>query len=49
MLLFAGQPMIVKMMTPASARIKEVPQKLPASMKPIEAEPLKYDFEYLLF
>ena len=41
--------MVVKMLTPASARIKEVPQKLPPSVKPVEAEPLKYETTCVLF
>ena len=48
-IIYSGQPMVVKMLTPASARIKEVPQKLPPSVKPVEAEPLKYETTCVLF
>lgn len=36
-----GLPMIVKMVTPISARIKEVPEKFPSSVKPLDSAPLK--------
>ena len=35
-----GQPMTVKMITPISARIKEVPEKIPASAKVSDGQPL---------
>lgn len=38
-----GQAMSVKVMTPASARIKAVPDKLPASEKPVVGSPLKFN------
>ncbi|KAL4239811.1 polymerase delta-interacting protein 3 [Mactra antiquata] len=36
-----GLPMIVKMVTPISARIKEAPEKLPPTMKPAATGPLE--------
>ncbi|XP_053392807.1 uncharacterized protein LOC123564184 [Mercenaria mercenaria] len=36
-----GLPMVVKLMTPVSARVKEAPEKLPPSVKPVASAPLK--------
>ncbi|XP_060583660.1 mitogen-activated protein kinase kinase kinase 7-interacting protein 3 homolog [Ruditapes philippinarum] len=37
-----GLPMVVKLVTPVSARIKEAPEKLPASVKPAASSPLRF-------
>ena len=37
----AGQPMIVKLLTSTTARIKEVSEKVPPSVKPVATGPLK--------
>ena len=38
---YPGLPMIVKMVTPASAKVVEAPEKLPANVKPAASGPLK--------
>lgn len=40
-LFFTGQAMSVKMTTPASAKVKAVPEKLPSSETPVASGPLR--------